>query len=347
MSRQTTVSIVGDAFHINRQPTYPGRTWRGHRIEGLLLNSRMVQATFDDLNPETRPWWNYPDGPWDAQRNLREFLEALPVYRQHGLLAITVNFQGGSPRGYSKEQPWHNSAFEPDGSLRDDYAGRMKAVIDRCDELGMVVIVGYFYFGQDHRLTDEKAVIRATEHATDWLLAQGYTNVIVEVANECNIRYTHPIILSPRNHELVELVAQRSAGKLSTPAGRLLVGTSMSGSRIPTPEIVAASDVILIHGNGVKEPDKICDMVDQCRALPTFRGQPVVFNEDDHFDFDKPQNNMIAAVSKYASWGYFDYRIGEEGFEQGYQSVPVDWAINSQRKRGFFNLVAQMTGAAT
>ena len=41
------------AFHINGQPTYAGRTWQGHKIEGLLLNSRMVQGIFDDLNPET------------------------------------------------------------------------------------------------------------------------------------------------------------------------------------------------------------------------------------------------------------------------------------------------------
>ena len=26
---KTTVSIVGDQFHINGQPTYAGRTWKG------------------------------------------------------------------------------------------------------------------------------------------------------------------------------------------------------------------------------------------------------------------------------------------------------------------------------
>src|SRR5687767_8616007 len=60
-ARRTTVSIQGDAFHINGRPTYEGRTWNGKKIEGLLLNSRMVQATFDDLNPETVGKWAYPD----------------------------------------------------------------------------------------------------------------------------------------------------------------------------------------------------------------------------------------------------------------------------------------------
>ncbi|MGE3819761.1 MAG: hypothetical protein AB7I30_10015, partial [Isosphaeraceae bacterium] len=70
---RTEVSIRGDAFLINGKPTYEGRVWNGRPIEGLLLNSRMVQATFDDLNPETRGRWAYPDtGVWDAERNTRE-----------------------------------------------------------------------------------------------------------------------------------------------------------------------------------------------------------------------------------------------------------------------------------
>src|SRR5687768_14263179 len=44
---RTTISIVGEDFQINGRPTYEGRTWRGHRIEGLLMNSRMVQGIFD------------------------------------------------------------------------------------------------------------------------------------------------------------------------------------------------------------------------------------------------------------------------------------------------------------
>ena len=96
----TVVSIVGEDFHINGRPTYAGRIWRGHRIEGLLLNSRMVQATFDDWNTNTVARWVYPDtGRWDAERTTREFIAAMTDWRRHGLLAITVNLQGGSPEG--------------------------------------------------------------------------------------------------------------------------------------------------------------------------------------------------------------------------------------------------------
>ena len=84
--RRTNVSIDGEMFLINGQPTYGGRVWQGKKIEGLLLNSRMVQATFDDLNPATRGRWAYPDtGEWEPERNLGEFLAMLPEYRRHGL----------------------------------------------------------------------------------------------------------------------------------------------------------------------------------------------------------------------------------------------------------------------
>jgi len=84
-------------------------------------------------------------------------------------------------------------------------------------------------------------------------------------------------------------------------------------------------------------------MVDECRALAEYRGQPIVFNEDDHFDFDKSDNNMLAALDRHASWGYFDYRMTGEGYDEGYQSVPVNWSISSNRKRGFFELLRRVT----
>jgi hypothetical protein len=116
---RTQVEIDGERFIVNGEPTYKGRTFRGHQIEGLLLNSRMVQATFDDENPETRERWAYPDtGEWDPERNVKEFLDALPVYRSHGLLGVTVNLQGGNPTGYGWPQPWENTAFAPDGELK-------------------------------------------------------------------------------------------------------------------------------------------------------------------------------------------------------------------------------------
>ena len=343
---KTTVDVEGDRFLINGQLTYPGRFFRGHPIEGLLLNARMVQGVFDDLNHETRSLFAYPDGPFDAERNTDEFVAAMPSWRGTGLLAFTVNFQGGSPQGYSSEQPWHNSAFEGDGRLRADYAARMGRILERADELGMVVILGYFYFGQDRRLADEAAVVAAVDNATEWVVSGGYSNVIVEIANEIDVpRYTHQILKPDRCHELIERAQRASAGRVANRIGRLLAGTSYRGGSVPRQDVVGVADVLVLHGNHIDDPAEIRLMVRETRAVPNYRGQPIVFNEDDHFDFDRDDNNFLAAVAAGASWGLFDYRLPGEGPECGFQSVPVDWRINSPRKRAFFNLLAEMTGS--
>ena len=331
----TKVTIKGDKFFINGKPTFEGRTWNGVSVEGLLPNSRMVQGTFDDLNPETVSKWNYPDGKWDANRNTDEFIAAMPEWKKHGLLAMTLNFQGGSPEGYSRNQPWENNAFEPNGTLRPAFANRMERIIVEADKLGMVVILGIFYFGQDERLKDEKAVIAAVANSTDWLLKKGFTNVIIEVANESNNKsYQHSIISNERIHELILLVKKK--------APELLVATSFNGNTLPPDKVVEVSDFILIHGNGVSQPTRITEIVEQVRALRSYKPMPVVFNEDDHFDFDKAENNFVAATKAYASWGYFDFRMKDESFDEGYQSVPVNWGISSKRKQGFFNKMKEI-----
>jgi hypothetical protein len=337
--RRTTVSIRGDGFLINGKPTYAGRTFRGMKIEGLLMNSRMVQGIFDDRNEATRSKWAYPDtGKWDPERHTREFVAAMPEWRRHGLLSFTINLQGGSPQGYSKEQPWENTAINPDGSLRPDYMNRLERILDRADELGMAPMVGVFYFGQDERLKDEAAVKTALRNAVEWLLAKGYRNVLLEVNNECNVRYDHDILKPPRVHELIELAKGITAG-----GRRLLVSTSYGGNRVPFENVVRASDYLLLHGNGVNDPKRIAQMVVETRAVPGYRPVPILFNEDDHFDFEKPENNMLAAVSQYASWGYFD--PGKSDYVDGYQCPPVNWGINTERKKGFFGLLKEMTGA--
>ncbi len=340
---RTAVSIVGGDFHVNGAPTYAGRTWRGHRIEGLLMNARMVQGVFDDRNPDTVARWAYADtGQWDPDRNTAEFIAAMPEWRRHGLLSFTINLQGGSPEGYSKAQPWENSAFNADGTLRPEYTARLRRILDRADQLGMVPIVGYFYFGQDQRLSDEAAVVRATDAATNWLLAGGWRNLLVEVNNECNVAaYDHAILKCPRVHELIERVKRTN----DRGGRRLLASTSYGGGTVPGANVAQVSDFLLLHGNGVSQTTRIREMVQQTRALPGAGDKPILFNEDDHFDFDAAENHFTTAVAARASWGYFDFRMSGEGPDEGYQSVPVNWGLSSARKRGFFRLLSEITGS--
>jgi hypothetical protein len=337
---QTAVTIKGDQFLINNKLTYSGRYWKGNKIEGLLFNSRMVQGIFDDMNPETIGNWQYPDTKkWDPDRNTSEFIINMKKWYDCGLLSFTINMQGGSPQGYSSAQPWYNSAYSEDGSLRPEYMMRLEKILKKADELGMVPILGLFYFGQDERLRDEIAVKNAVNNVIDWLFARNYKNILIEINNECNVKYDHDILKPERIHELIELVKQKKKDGF-----RYYAGTSYGGGFIPLTNVVTASDFILIHGNGVSDPDKILAMVMKTREVAGYTLKPILFNEDDHYDFDKDWNNLTAAIKGYASWGYFDYRMKDEPFESGYQSVPVDWGINSDRQRAFFNKLKEITG---
>src|SRR5207245_8020274 len=115
------------------------------------------------------------------------------------------------------------------------------------------------------------------------------------------------------------------------------------GGAIPTENVVRAADFLLLHGNGVGDPARIADMVKKTRAVPGYRPVPILFNEDDHFDFDKPKNNLVAALETYCSWGYFD--PGQNNYRDGYQSPPVNWMLNTERKRAFFARVGEITEA--
>lgn len=121
---------------INGKLTYEGRQWQGNPIEGLLFNSRMVQGIFDDLNPETATLFAYPDTKkWDPDRNTNEFVAAMSQWQSNGLLAFTLNLQGGSPTRYGNAKPWTNSAFDESGQLRPAYMNRLQRILDEADRL--------------------------------------------------------------------------------------------------------------------------------------------------------------------------------------------------------------------
>ena len=349
--RKTEISIKGAKFLINEKPTYQGITWKNPQgkevsMEGLLMNARLVQGIFDDLNPETRDKWAYKDtGKWDPDRNTNEFIEAMESWRQHGLLAFTINLQGGSPEGYSKGQPWINSAFDTKGNLREAYMNRLARILKRADELGMVVIVGYFYFGQDQLLKDEAAVKNAVDQASKWLLNENWKNVLIEVNNECNVGYDHEILKPDRVHELIELIKA-----IQINDRRLLVSTSYGGGTLSGKKVIAASDYVLLHGNGVRDPKKMLQLIKDTRARIGDDLKPIVNNEDDrpwrdkHQGFGEQGNNMIVSIENRVSWGYFDFRQQGEPLVEGFQNPPTDWGINSARKKQFFGLLKKVTG---
>jgi hypothetical protein len=130
----------------------------------------------------------------------------------------------------------------------------------------------------------------------------------------------------------------------------LLASASFTRRMVPTDAAIAASDFILLHGNGMHDPADITKRVIDTRASGSYCGQPIFFNEDDHFEFENESNNFVAALEQRAGWGFFDPGPGAGGlaaygdYVEGYQNPPVNWTLNTARKESFFWFLSELTG---
>lgn len=277
---RTHVSLRGERWCINGEPTN-----RGSRAEGLLMNVRMVNAVFEDRH---RPG-QAPDAITDR------FLAHLPDYAANGGNAFTLCLQGGMP-GYEGAL---NSAFEPDGSLRESYLARARRVIEACDSAGLVVILGCFYQRQDQVLADEAAVRAGVVNVARWIRSRGFRNVMLEIANEFDHGgFDHPLIRSVAGE--IELI--RLAKKT---APELLVSTSGLGHGRFADALAEAADFILIHFNGTQ----LDDIPARIAALERF-GKPIVCNEDPKTG-EAGARAAALCVAGGASWGFMAEELNQ------------------------------------
>jgi hypothetical protein len=281
---QTRVAVHDGRWTINGDVTYPESA-----AEGLLMNVRMVNAVFEDRNPDT-----CPDG-FDPDANTTSFISSLPAYVEAGMLAFTVCLQGGLP-GYEGAL---NSAFVADGSLRPDYLDRVARVIEACDGLGAVVILGCFYQRQDQVVDDAVSLRSGIVHVVDWLSDQGYTNVVLELANE----YTHRGFSHGRIRTADGMVSLLRLAKEAN--RRLLVSASGEGHGRLDPQVAENSDFLLIHFNNTP----VEEIGARVEALRDY-GKPIICNEDDKVG-DEGASAARASVRAGCSWGFMHSRVNQ------------------------------------
>ena len=248
----TRVTIDGDQFRINGSLTH-----RGSLAEGALMNVRMVNSVFEDTG---RP-------QFDPESNTGEFVNRMREYVSLGVRAFSVSLQGGFP-GYEGAR---NSAFLKDGSLKSGYLARVGRVIKRADELQVVIILSLYYQRQDQVLADEAAVRAGVAKAADWIRKQGYRNVILEIANEYGHQgFNHAILRSDAGITSLIRLAKDRHPSLPVSASYLRNGKT-------TPRVAAASDLILVHFNGLD----LTEIPARVKALrQEYPGKPIVCNED-------------------------------------------------------------------
>jgi len=281
---ETRINLDGTRWTINGEVTYPGTP-----AQGLLMNVRMVNCIFEDRNPETCP------AGFDSEANTQVFIARLPDYVRAGVRAFTVCLQGGLP-GYEGAL---NSAFAPDGSLRKEYLDRAARVIEACDSVGAVVILGCYYQRQDQVLRDADAVRAGVRNVARWVGEKGYTNVLLEVANEYpHTGFDHDVIRTPAG--LATLI---QAAKETNPL--LLVSASGYGDGTLHDEVCRASDFLLIHFNGTPV-EEIAERVEALRKY----GKPIVCNEDDKVGVEGAKS-AEASVKAGCSWGFMHAEVNQ------------------------------------
>jgi len=209
---------------------------------------------------------------------------------------------------------------------------RLDQVIRAADANGMVVDVSLFYYKQVGRLTDSAAIQTGINNVVDWLDAGGYTNVLLETANECNIGGFSPPVDCASQPTTIANIQSRSGGKLK-------VSVSYTGGTIPDASVVAQEDFIELHGNSMSASG-VAGMVATVKGMAAYQAnpKPIIFNED-----STSVANLDATAQAGASWGYYDQ--GSNNYVDGYQSPPTNWGINTAPKQAFFAEVANLTGA--
>jgi len=301
----TNLTIKADKFLINGKLTYSEIEGSNSNAHGLLMNARFIQGVFDDKQNPLR-FARFGAKKWNAEQNTENLIEALSEWYNYGLRAFTVGFQGGGPCFTADNYTIDNNPYSSDGlGIDSNYLRRMKKLILAADSLGMIVIVSCFYCAQARFLENDSAVMNAVKTTANWLRDNGFKNIIIEIANEKDMSdfQIHPVIYTDSGMCSLLEIARRESGGMP-------VGCSHAGG-VFSEAVAAASDVILIHGNGITRQGYY-NLIQKAKAIKPAR--PIVCNED-----SQAVSQIDVAFKTQTSWGYYNNVTKQE--------PPTNWKI--------------------
>ena len=284
--KQTNVSIQDTNWYINDKLVN-----KGSAAEGLLMNVRMVNAAFEDESQKIKEY----NSDFDPEKNTTLFINNMPDYVANGINAFTISLQGGMP-GYEGAI---NSAYNADGSLREEYMERVNRIIKAADFNEAVVILSCFYQRQHshHRsLKGKKAILKAVENVVNWISDQKHKNVVLEISNE----YAHNGYSNWKDGDWLKSIAgqveiiQHAKSK----APDILVSTSGMGDGTIAEEIAGTADFVLIHFNTTS----LADIPSRIRQSKNYN-KPVLCNEDDKIE-QLGADACSLSVKAGAGWGF-------------------------------------------
>jgi hypothetical protein len=318
-----TGSMLGPSYKqtVFYMRTSPRGTWRetyaepGYRgkAHGKLMTLRLAQGIFDD------EWLT--EQPFDPDANTNNLIAALDVYKAHGVLAFSISLQGGNP-GYDpkvngisrgnaarlgKGEGLLVSAFRADGSLKPAWLARLERVIRAADQRGMVVNLIYFYQGQDEIFDSDQAVVNAARNITRWIVEKNFRNLIIDIANEWDLKgetWDQASFIPENITGLVDVVREQFNG-----ADYLVPIGASTGGRMTYPESLARlCDVVLVHGNGRTPAEKL----ERLREFEDYK-RAVLMTEDDngrettHEALERELASADDMFDRGAGWGYMPW----------------------------------------
>jgi len=318
----TVITVKKDKFCINGELVYQEIPEVNPAALGLLWNQRVIQGVFDDKKNPSR--FNlFKMKTFDPEKNTDNLIASLPEWYEYGLRAITVGFQGGWPVSMANVEDIENNPFGTDGKELDPrYASRMDRIIRAADKIGIVVIVSLLYWSQSNQFPDGKSVINAVRTGSRFLKNGGYTNVILEIANEYNINgfAPHPIVHEPEGMaQLIRIAREESGG--------LLVGAS-GGGGMADKEVIEESDVVIVHGNGLTR-GQYYDFLKKVRSMAGEK--PILCNEDSPC-ISRIDVSLLSGVS----WGYYNNYTK--------QIPPADYGVTAGEDIFFARRMARAIG---
>ena len=320
---KTIISIQGDGILINGKPSYSEIPGANPASLGLLWNQRLIQGVFDDKRDRRRSS-NSIMKEYDPGQNTGNLISSLADWYSYGLRAITVGFQGGWPVGAFNVEDIDNNPFSIDGRRLDNkYAERMDRIIRAADELGMIVVVSLLYWAQSRAFGDGRAAAEAVRTGAAFIKTGGYTNVILEVANEYNIQpfAYQPLVFTPQGMTQLIKIARKESG------GGVPVGCS-GGGGMADREVIDESDIAIVHGNGLSRGE----YYDFIKKVKSWAGaKPVFCNED-----SPCCTRVDVALETRTSWGYYNNYTK--------QIPPADFGITDGEDLFFARRIAKAVG---
>lgn len=290
----TLVSIRDSHWYFNDEIINPGSP-----AEGLLMNVRMVNAVFEDRGEELK---KYMVG-FNSMANTDAFISKIPEYTANGVNAFTVSLQGGLP-GYEGAV---NTAFNSDGTTREEYLQRVEKVIRACDANYAAVILSCFYQRQhshNSAIDGKESIIKALENTVNWITEKKFTNVLLEVSNE----YRHGGYRNwPAGEWLASEAGQAELIKFAKQLNpSLLVSTSGMGNGKSNDILISEADFILIHFNNTS----LEDYQSKIEGLKKY-GKPIVCNEDDKL-MNEGAIALALSTLNGCGWGYMNIKRNQE-----------------------------------